>query len=214
MPANPPRIKEKKLNVEIISATDNPVDLIGYCAGMCYGKDDTSAKRVKFCYKNGHMSVFEHASFTAEITGISRACSHQLVRHRLASYTQESQRYTEVDPDRQWYVIPPSFRSKEDHLTWYRGEMNRAVAAYDGALAVGIKPEDARFLLPEATKTRIAMTMNIREAYHFFDLRTAKHAQWEIRDLANMIIDALRKHSDQWGVLVDLWIDQDGGDHE
>ena len=201
------------MKIEILAATANPVDLIGYCAGLCYGKSDTSTKRVKACFSRGHLSVFEHASFTALIDGISRACSHQLVRHRLASYTQESQRYTKVDSD-DWYVIPPAFEPYKD---WYAGCMNESVAEYEGALARGIEKEDARFLLPQAATTRIAMTMNCRELFHFLDLRTAKHAQWEIRDMAYLLADAIADYGPQWAELIDMWItdaNAKGGGHE
>ena len=81
------------MEVKILAWTHSPVDLIATAAGTCYGKDDPSAKRVERCYKARHMGVFEHASVTFRIEGISRACSHQLVRHRMASYNQRSQRY-------------------------------------------------------------------------------------------------------------------------
>lgn len=189
------------MRIKILAATQDPVDLIGYCAGFCYGKSDTSFKRVQTCFNGGHMSVFEHASFTAEISGISRVCSHQLVRHRLASYTQESQRYTKVDGN-DWFVMPPAFEPYKD---WYKGCMNQSVAEYEGALARGVKKEDARFLLPQACTTRIAMTMNVRELFHFLDLRTAKHAQWEIRELAELLATELRNINDQWNSLLCLW---------
>lgn len=193
------------MKIEIIRSTENPVDLIGYCAGFCYGRSDTSEKRVQTCYKKGHLSVFEHASFTAEISGISRVCSHQLVRHRLASYTQESQRYTQVG-EGEWYVVPPSFDPYRD---WYSSCMNESLAEYEGALTRGILKEDARFLLPQACTTRIAMTMNVRELYHFLSLRSAKHAQWEIRQLAQQLAEVLLNISDQWKFLIDLWDTED-----
>lgn len=189
------------MNIEIIAATKDPVDLIGYCAGFCYGKSDTSLKRVQSCFDSGHLSVFEHASFTAEISGISRVCSHQLVRHRLASYTQESQRYTKVDGN-DWFVMPPAFEPYKD---WYVGCMNYAVAEYEGALSRGILKEDARFILPQAATTRIAMTMNARELFHFLDLRTAKHAQWEIRELAHRLADVVADYDPQWKQLIEMW---------
>ena len=139
------------------------------------------------------MSVFEHASVTFSIEGISRSCSHQLVRHRLASYTQQSQRYTKIDTSGDdWYVIPPAFENAgKDILDAYRDTMKNAAQEYLAALGYSIKPEDARFLLPEATKTSIVVTMNYRELFHFFDLRLDKHAQWEIRELANKMLEAL-----------------------
>lgn len=192
------------MNIEIITATKRPVDVISLAAGTSYGKVDPNFKRVRTCYDRGHMSVFEHASFTVRIDGISRACSHQLVRHRLASFVQQSQRYTKVDPDRQWYVVPPVFLDDESKLSWYRGQMNQAIAAYEGAIAIGVHPEDARYLLPEATMTSLTMTMNVREFFHFLDLRTDKAAQWEIRELANSLYWKVRGISGQWYELMKL----------
>lgn len=194
------------MKIEIIAATENPLDAISVAAGTSYGKVDVSHKRVSHCFKRGHMSVFEQASFTVRIEGISRACSHQLVRHRLASFVQLSQRYTKTDPDSEWFVIPPAFRDNTEYADWFKGQMNMAVASYEGALAVGINPEDARYLLPEATKTTITMTMNVREFFHFLTLRTAHDAQWEIRDLAYRLADAIAEHDPQWAELVDMWI--------
>ena len=176
------------MNVTIVTATKDPIDVISLAAGTCYGKEDVSPKRVRNCFNGGHMSVFEHASATFDIDGISRACSHQLVRHRLASFSQRSQRYCKVDVESDdWYVVPPAFES--DAPDSYLGESPRklfdkgmvnAAWAYQDALNAGIRPEDARFLLPEATKTRIMVTMNCRELFHFLDLRQGKGAQWEI----------------------------------
>lgn len=120
---------------------------------------------------------------------------------------QLSQRYTKVDPDQSWYVIPPEFQSNPEYADWFRGQMNMAIASYEGALAVGIKPEDARYLLPEATMTTVTMTMNVRELFHFLNLRTAHDAQWEIRDLAYLLADAIAEHDPQWAELVDMWIE-------
>lgn len=201
------------MQVDIITATKRPVDVIGQAAGTSYGKDDPSAKRVWTCYKRGHMSVFEHASFTARVDGISRACSHQLVRHRLASFVQQSQRYTEVDADGQWYVTPPVFAERPDYTCWYNSQMNQALASYEGALAVGVDPEDARYLLPQSVCTTLTVTMNVREFFHFLDLRADSAAQWEIRDLATELLRKVRGISGQWYELMGLWTNN-GGDHE
>ena len=172
---------------------------------MAYGKVDIKPDRVRRCFNAGHMSVFEHASFTVIIEGISRACSHQLVRHRLASFTQQSQRYTRIDSGDDWYVIPPAFKEHHESEYFFDRSVNETRGSYVLALASGIKPEDARFLLPEATKTTLAMTMNVRELFHFLDLRTDHHAQWEIRELANKLKDELKQHDDQWAELIGLW---------
>lgn len=186
------------------------MDVISFCAGVCYGKRDISQSRVKTCWQRGHHSVFEHASFTALIEGISRACSHQLVRHRLASYSQQSLRYTRVDGD-DWYVIPPDIKFNDELLAIYDARMAKYLQDYKRALDDGVLPEDARFYLPEATKTAIAVTMNARELFHFADLRTAKDAQWEIRELADTLISELMFYNDQWGELIGLWQAVDHG---
>lgn len=189
------------MNIEITKYTETPIDDISIAAGMSYGKTEPSYKRLVHCFKNGHMSVFEFAYFTARIEGISRACSHQLVRHRHASYVQESQRYTKIEGD-DWYVIPPAL----EDCTYYHDKMREAMEAYQATMVVyDAKPEDARFLLPEATRTNITMCMNARELFHFLDLRTDKAAQWEIRYLAEEIKDALYLVNDQWKRLIELW---------
>lgn len=199
--------KGKRMDVQIISATKRPLEVISIAAGTSYGKDNFSEKRVWTCWNNGHMSVFEHAAFTARIEGISRACSHQLVRHRMASFVQESQRYCKVSVDSDdWYVMPKAFDCDALLPDLFAKTMAECASRYQFALDNGIKPEDARFLLPEATKTNITMSMNVRELYHFLDLRMDKNAQWEIRNLADMVIDALQTESGQWACLVNMWL--------
>ncbi len=220
------------MRVEIINVSHHkPLGFIGECAGISHGKTDASIKRALGCWRAGHTSVLEHvamtfridgisracshqlvrhrlASFVQEsqrylgcwraghtsvlehvamtfrIDGISRACSHQLVRHRLASFVQESQRYTKIDVwHGDWYVIPPTIEQNEGLCKQYKDHMADAGRAYDKALYHGIKPEDARYLLPEATKTSVVMTTNLRELEAFYKLRSDKAAQWEIREL-------------------------------
>lgn len=191
------------MDVRIITATEKPVDVIALAAGTCYGIQDTNARRVRACFKAGHLSVFEHASVTFRVEGVSRACLAQMTRHRLASYCVESQRYNRYDlTDEYWYVIP---EGAADKLTWFRKCMRDAASAYQQALNMGIKPEDARYLLPEATKTNLICTMNCRELFHFLDLRTDTAAQWEIRDLAWRLFAKVGDHSNQWGVLMQMW---------
>ncbi len=134
----------------------------------------------------GHVSVIEHASFTFSIEGISRACSHQLVRHRLASYTQQSQRYVKIedmDP-----VVPETIRCNPDAMARYHQCMELLSGAYGALVDMGIPNEDARFLLPNAATTNIVMTVNARELRHFFKFRCCERAQWEIRDVAREML--------------------------
>lgn len=196
------------MKIEIISATENPMDVIAVAAGTSYGKSDPKHSRASHCFKNGHLSVFENAVVTFRVEGISRACSHQLVRHRIASYCQKSQRYTKIDTkSNDWYVVPKCFDGMNDDGTdvFFETAMEDAAEAYNHAIKHGIKPEDARYLLPEATKTDITCTFNVRSLFNFLDLRTDSHAQWEIRNLANILVDEIRQIDDQWAEVINLW---------
>ena len=196
------------MKVTILNKTDNPMQLISRAAGTCYGKSNYSAKRIKTCLQAGHLSVFEHASVTFEIDGISRACSHQLVRHRLASFSQCSQRYCKIDVSSDdWYVMSKSFDNltDADNEHFYRQRMKYYARFYQDALDAGIKPEDARYLLPEATKTKIVVTMNLRELFHFFDTRNSNRAQWEIRDVAYTMHNVLIGSDDEWRELITMY---------
>lgn len=196
------------INVKVISNSrpNEPLTFIGQCAGTSTAKSGTNdAKRALSCLRMGHTSVFEHVSVTFHIEGISRNCSHQLVRHRLASFTQESQRYHKLDvSDDDWYVTPPEIAGDENANAFYCDEMRRAANAYTALLGNGYKAEDARFVLPTATKTTIVVTMNLRELASFWGLRSDKHAQWEIRELAYEMRAALLDGADdEWEMLID-----------
>ena len=191
------------MRVTVIAATTNPMDVIGIAAGMCYGKPTPSPERVRRCAENGHMSVFEHASATLKIDGISRACLAQLTRHRVASYSVTSQRYCEVGGN-DWCVIPPSVVGT-DAESRFRAQTSDAMWSYRAAIDEGMKPEDARYLLPEATKTSLVMTINASSLQNFFTLRLDTHAQWEIRELAATIERELECRCDgQWPELIGI----------
>ncbi|PNV81467.1 MAG: thymidylate synthase (FAD) [Fervidicoccus sp.] len=128
--------------------------------------------------------VLEHVSFTFLIEGISRVTSHQLVRHRLASYTQESQRYSSVDKS---FVVPPSVVEKGFEEK-YRKFLESAFELYEEMVRAGIPQEDARYIIPQAVETRILMTVNLRELLHIACLRLSPHAQWEIRELVSLML--------------------------
>ncbi len=132
----------------------------------------------------GHESVFEHVSFTFRIEGISRVCSHQLVRHRMASFTQQSQRYVPLDPD---FIIPDDIYDSE-FKDEFMEILEKSKNLYKKMVEKGIKKEDARFILPQAVETKIIVTMNGRELRHFISLRAEKDAQWEIRNLAREML--------------------------
>lgn len=190
------------MKVTVIRATESPMHAISEDAGMCYGKTDYNPKRVERCLRNGHTSVAEHVSASFCIEGISRSCLAQLTRHRMASFSVTSQRYCEVGGD-DWYVIPPSVIEAGEEVGFV-AEVEKAAKAYHRLLAKGVKKEDARFLLPEATKTSLIMTINVRSLMNFLSLRLDKSAQWEIRELANEMVQALEEEGGEWSELMDL----------
>lgn len=166
-------------------------ELLEHAGRVCY-RSTRAGEAGRFLQnriREGHESIIEHASATFEISGISRACSHQVVRHRLASYSQESQRYVDmVDPD---FVIPPMIEANPRAMEIWQGVVDEVKAAYQELRGLGIRKEDARFLLPNAAATRIVMSANFREYRHFIKLRSDPAAQWEIRELANRMLDLL-----------------------
>lgn len=140
----------------------------------------------------GHVSVIEHASFTFSIEDVSRAMTHQLVRHRIASYTQQSQRYVTYDTLEK-YVTPPSITEKAEARKIFDETLVRISETYNKLLKLGIQKEDARFILPNASKTNIITTMNARELRHLFNLRCCVRAQWEIREVATEMLKLAKK---------------------
>lgn len=187
------------MDVTVIEATREPMTLIGIAAGTCYGRTWPNHDRVRHCVANGHTSVLEHASATFRIEGISRACLAQLTRHRIASYSVESQRYREVGRG-DWYVTPPALEG--DELDAYRAAMEATMVAYEDALAHGVRKEDARYLLPMATRTTLVMTINARSLQNFLSLRLAPSAQWEIRELAAEMEKELAARDEEWAALL------------
>lgn len=144
---------------------------------------ETAKRLIKRVVGYGHASVIEHASFTFSIEGVSRAMTHQLVRHRIASYTQQSQRYVTYDTLEK-YVTPSSIADNAEAKKIYDEALEQISDTYQKLLGLKIPKEDARFILPNAAKTNIIVTMNARELHHFFNLRCCARAQWEIREVA------------------------------
>ena len=165
------------MKVTLVQATPNPIETIAQIASICYDSDPKNAMGlVKHLYNNGHHSVFEHIYFTFKIEGISRACSHQLVRHRHCSFTQRSQRYCSEDGFE--YVTPPSLERSSFH-----GDMQDLQDWYSHYQNLGIPNEDARYILPNACATSLYLSCNLRELIHIANERLCTRAQWEIRDL-------------------------------
>ena len=170
------------MRVTLIQQTKNPIETISKIASICY---DSNPKNplglVKHLYKNGHHSVFEHIYFTFKIEGISRACSHQLVRHRHCSFTQRSQRYCSEDGFK--YVTPPTI---DDGL--FYTEMDDVESWYEYHQRNGVPNEDARYILPNACCTDLYLSCNLRELIHIANERLCTKAQWEIRELVKQMV--------------------------
>ena len=178
------------MHVEIIGVTNfvagagSSEALLEHAGRTCYRSVPRGqpGRFLRARIREGHESIIEHASVTFEISGISRACSHQLVRHRIASYSQESQRY--VDMSAPEFVVPPSVAENPKAQAAWDEFIDRVADVYHLLRELGVRKEDARFVLPNATATRIIVTMNFRSLRHFFSVRCDKAAQWEIRALA------------------------------
>jgi thymidylate synthase (FAD) len=183
------------MTVSLIRVTENAERLIEEAGRTCYQSfdkaDDTSHERlIKVLIKSGHDSVLEHAAATFVISGVSRALTHQLVRHRIASYSQKSQRYCKEGQFE--YVIPDKLKELGGNtLDLYNKLMAEIQCTYDSLMQAGLKAEDARFVLPNACTTEIVVTMNFRALRHFFHERLAPTAQWEIRQVASEMYDLL-----------------------
>lgn len=177
------------MNVELISYTPYSEHIADVASSICVGKEP-DGKSLKHAIGSGHDSVLEHVVFTFKISGISRACSHQLVRHRIASYSQQSQRYVGLSSrDTFDYVVPDTISDNHEACDEYN-KLMRAISEIYGRLVdcYGIPQEDARYVLPNACSTELVMTMNARELRHFFSLRCCNRAQWEIRELAQRML--------------------------
>ncbi len=182
------------MKVALCRYTPEPELTVALAARLCYSpatidelKEKLSASDIRNLLEKimslGHQSVLEHASFTFGIDGISRVTTHQLVRHRIASFSQQSQRYVS-HTKRFAAVIPPTIAERPEMLARFDAQMTALHEAYAEMVAAGVPAEDARYVLPNATETKILVTMNARELLHFFNLRCCERAQWEIRRMA------------------------------
>lgn len=192
--------EQKKLRVELLRHTPMPEETIALAAKLCYSKSSISDLKDRISRKDqsdfieklmgmGHESVLEHVSFTFGIEGVSRVLLAQLTRHRIASFSVQSQRYVSYEAGF-GYIIPESIEALgEDAVSKFHDQMETIENWYkDWQHQLGNQGEksneDARFVLPNACETRIVMTMNVRELRHFFSLRMCSRAQWEIRRMA------------------------------
>ncbi|MBU4200778.1 MAG: FAD-dependent thymidylate synthase [Verrucomicrobia bacterium] len=182
------------MNVKLLAVTENAEALIEYAARVCYQstgrcQPGTSEKFLQRLISQGHESPLEHAYATFHISGCSRAMTHQLVRHRLMSVSQQSQRY--VTESNFEYVMPPSVADKDKNE--YGKDMEVVRAMYAKWKERGLKNEDARFVLPNACVTEIVISANFREFRHIFQVRCTRHAQWEIRQACCEMLKILNK---------------------
>ncbi len=190
------------MQVELLYHTPNPERAIATAARLCYAPvgaselmETMSEERVhsvlSTIMESGHFSTLEHVSYTFAVDGVSRALTHQLVRHRLASFNQQSQRYVKFK-DGIEVIKPSSIVSNEEANALFDQAIKTVVDVYTRLLDTGVPAEDARYVLPNAAETKIVITMNVRELLHFFDLRCCNRAQWEIRDLAWRMLELVR----------------------
>lgn len=188
------------MNIELIAHTPDPELVIANCATTCYDSNpkdiEASRKMIRSLAKAGHEAMIEHAHATFKLSCVSRVLTHELVRHRLFSFAQRSQRY--VKENEETYVTPDvlvNINQDDDRLQiakqTFDTAMKNAWYAYKTLLECGLKPEDARFVLPNACTTEIIVSGNFREYRNFLKLRLSPRAQWEIRKAANIILDKL-----------------------
>ncbi len=181
------------MRVKLIAYTQNAEAVCAAAGKSCYSEKSSMElveapnpeKVLSKIVGMGHHSVIEHAVFTFSVEGVSRSLTHQLVRHRVASFSQQSQRY--VNMDKPTYVIPKTVEADPELKAEFEKTMDEIWKSYN-KLVEKIPPEDARYVLPNACTTNITITMNARELLHLFTLRCCNRAQWEIRDLADEML--------------------------
>lgn len=185
------------MQVKLINYTPNPDRAVATAMRLCYspvGAEElmekmTDAQVTKLVDKvvgMGHTSTIEHASFTFAIEGVSRVLTHQLVRHRIASYSQQSQRYVKEHDFE--YILPPSIAARPEAKEKFEALMENIRSTYDELVKAGIAAEDARYSLANATETKIVVSMNARALMNFFKERCCTRAQWEIRQMAGLML--------------------------
>lgn len=214
------------MKVKLLAYTPEPEKVVSMAAKLCYSKvgvegieenltEEKIENFLKMLTDIGHESPLEHVSFTFGIEGISRACSHQIVRHRIASYSQQSQRYVKLDQFE--YIIPPEIEKSEEAKEIFIKAMERDQKDYDRIvdilsekhrkefiengktekeakrLAEKKAIEDARYVFPNSCETKIVMTMNVRSLYNFFEHRCCERAQWEIREMSIQMLKEVKK---------------------
>ncbi len=190
------------MQVKLVRYTPEPERTVAMSARLCYSpigaaqleeriSDEQAATLVRKLVSMGHFSTLEHVSFTFAIEGVSRVLTHQLVRHRIASYSQQSQRYVKEHDFET--IVPASIATRPEAKAKYDALMKEIQEMYNEFTEMGIAAEDARYILPNATETKIVCTFNARSLLNFFSLRCCTRAQWEIRTLANKMLAECQK---------------------
>jgi thymidylate synthase (FAD) len=191
------------MKVRLLSYTKDPEQMVAAAIRQCYAQigsaelkrkidKETRQRLIKQVLASGHTSTLEHASFTFGIEGISRISEIQLIRHRIGcSYSIQSGRYVKRGEAK--FVIPLAIQNDKKILPRYRKILKEVQSLYNEMTDKGIKAEDARYLQPQSIQTKIVVTMNARALLHFFELRCCKRAQWEIQELANLMLTEVRK---------------------
>jgi thymidylate synthase (FAD) len=185
------------IKVNLIEYTKDPERVVAMSARLCYSPagaaelvermTDAQVERlVGKIVSMGHASTMEHVSFTFAMEGVSRVLTHQLVRHRIASYSQQSQRYV-AEHDFE-YIMPPNIAAKPEAAAKFKALMMQIRTTYNDMVELGVSKEDARYVLANATETKIVATFNARSLMHFFNLRCCNRAQWEIREMAYQML--------------------------
>ena len=184
------------MEIEILAVTPDAEKIIERAGRTCYKSydritEDSSGKFIRKLIKAGHLSVLEHAYITIKLKNVSRVLTHQLVRHRLCSYSQASQRY--VNEENFSFVIPPKIEKNKEAKDVFIKIMEEIRETYKSLLDTNIPKEDARYVLPNATHTEIVFSCNFRELRHILKLRGSPHAQWEIRKMCIKILEEVKK---------------------
>jgi thymidylate synthase (FAD) len=191
------------MRVRLLWYTPNPEVMVALAMRRCYNSKPIEELEREIQSKPGYekeliakalrdktFDVIEHAVFMFEIEGVSRVCTHQLVRHRIASYDQESQRFSAVE--REDFITPRTIQSNPEALEIYSQFLKSSIETFKKLKELEVPKEDARFVLPQSIGTKLVITANARSLMHFFYLRTATQAQWEIRELAEMMLKECR----------------------
>ena len=195
-------IEVNTVKVKLLRYTPEPDKTVAMSARLCYSpigaaeleekiSDEQAGKLVRKLVTMGHFSTLEHVSFTFAIEGVSRVLTHQLVRHRIASYSQQSQRYVKEHTFEN--IMPPSINARPEAKAKFEAINKEIQSLYTEWTEMGIPAEDARYILPNAAETKIVVTMNARALHHFFELRCCSRAQWEIRALAEKMLLEVKK---------------------